>query len=192
MASYRYATRPSEGEAIAFEKGVLSVPDNPVIPYVEGDGTGPDIWRASVRVFDAAIQKAFGGARKVSWMKVFAGEEAHEKYGEWLPDETLEAFKEFRVSIKGPLSTPVGGGIRSLNVTLRQVLDLYACIRPVRYFDGVGHPMKEPEKLNVVIFRENTEDVYAGIEWKAGSPEAEELAQFIRTKYKKDIRAKSA
>jgi isocitrate dehydrogenase len=192
MASYRYATRPAVGDAIAFEKGVLSVPSNPVIPYVEGDGTGPDIWRASVRVFDAAIRKAYGSERKVSWMKVYAGEEAHTKHNEWLPDETLEAFKEFRVSIKGPLSTPVGGGIRSLNVTLRQVLDLYACIRPVRYFEGVGNPMKEPEKLNVVIFRENTEDVYAGIEWKADSPEAEEIAQFIRTKFKKDIRAHSA
>ena len=192
MASYRFASRPSEGEAIAFEKNVLSVPNNPVIPYVEGDGTGPDIWRASVRVFDAAIEKAYGGERKVSWMKVYAGEESHTKYGEWLPDETLEAFKEFRVSIKGPLSTPVGGGIRSLNVTLRQVLDLYACIRPVRYFEGVGNPMKEPEKLNVVIFRENTEDVYAGIEWKAGSKEAEELIAFIRDKFGKDIRDHSA
>jgi isocitrate dehydrogenase len=192
MASYRYATRPSEGEAIAFEKGVLSVPNHPVIPYVEGDGTGPDIWRASVRVFDAAIRKAYGDERRVSWMKVYAGEEAHEKFGEWLPAETLEAFKEFRVSIKGPLSTPVGGGIRSLNVTLRQVLDLYACIRPVRYFEGVGNPMKEPEKLNVVIFRENTEDVYAGIEWKAGSPEAEEIGDLLRTKYGKVIRPNSA
>jgi isocitrate dehydrogenase len=192
MASYRFATRPSEGDAIAFEKGVLSVPNNPVIPYVEGDGTGPDIWRASVRVFDAAIRRVYGSEKRVSWMKVYAGEEAHAKHGEWLPDETLEAFKEFRVSIKGPLSTPVGGGIRSLNVTLRQVLDLYACIRPVRYFEGVGNPMKEPEKLNVVIFRENTEDVYAGIEWKAGSKEAEEIADLLRTKYKKDIRAHSA
>ncbi len=192
MASYRYATRPTKGDPIAFEKGVLKVPSNPIIPFVEGDGTGPDIWRAAVRVFDAAIEKAYGGERKVSWMKVFAGEESHAKYGEWLPDETLEAFKEFRVSIKGPLSTPVGGGIRSLNVTLRQVLDLYACIRPVRYFEGVGSPMKEPGKLNVVIFRENTEDVYAGIEWQAGSAEAEELAQFIRTRYKQEIRAQSA
>jgi isocitrate dehydrogenase len=192
MASYRYATRPATGDAIAFEKGLLKVPGNPVIPYVEGDGTGPDIWRASVRVFDAAVRKAYGDERKVSWMKVYAGEESHTKHGEWLPDETLEAFKEFRVSIKGPLSTPVGGGIRSLNVTLRQVLDLYACIRPVRYFEGVGNPMKEPEKLDVVIFRENTEDVYAGIEWKADSPEAEELRTFINTKFKKDIRAHSA
>src|SRR3954470_20871170 len=192
MASYRFASRPSEGEAIAFEQNALEVPDNPVIPFVEGDGTGPDIWRASVRVFDAAVEKAYGGERKVSWMKVFAGEEAHTQHGEWLPDETLEAFKEFRVSIKGPLSTPVGGGIRSLNVTLRQVLDLYACIRPVRYFEGVGNPMKEPEKLNVVIFRENTEDVYAGIEWKAGSREAEEIGNLLRTKYGKEIRAYSA
>ena len=192
MASYRYATRPSTGEAIAFEHGVVRVPDNPVIPFVEGDGTGPDIWRASVRVFDAAIAKAYGAERKVSWMKVYAGEEAHATYGEWLPDETLEAFTEFRVSIKGPLSTPVGGGIRSLNVTLRQVLDLYACIRPVRYFEGVGNPMKEPEKLNVVIFRENTEDVYAGIEWKADSPEADELAHFLRTRFGSTIREHSA
>ena len=192
MASYRYATRPSTGEAITFEDGVVRVPSNPVIPFVEGDGTGPDIWRASVRVFDAAIAKAYGAERKVSWMKVYAGEEAHATYGEWLPDETLEAFTEFRVSIKGPLSTPVGGGIRSLNVTLRQVLDLYACIRPVRYFEGVGNPMKEPEKLNVVIFRENTEDVYAGIEWKADSPEAEELAHFLRTRFGSNIREHSA
>src|SRR5690348_2594070 len=192
MATYRYASRPATGDAIAFEKGVLHVPDNPVIPYVEGDGTGPDIWRASVRVFDAAVRKAYGDRRKVSWMKVYAGEEAHTKHGEWLPDETLEAFKEFRVSIKGPLSTTVGGGIRSLNVTLRQVLDLYACIRPVRYFEGVGNPMKEPEKLNVVIFRENTEDVYAGIEWKAGSPEANELIEFIDNKFGKEIRPHSA
>jgi len=192
MASYRFASRPSQGEAIAFEQNALVVPNNPVIPFVEGDGTGPDIWRASVRVFDAAIEKAYGGERKVSWMKVYAGEESHTKTGEWLPDETLEAFKEFRVSIKGPLSTPVGGGIRSLNVTLRQVLDLYGCIRPVRYFEGVGNPMKEPEKLNVVIFRENTEDVYAGIEWKAGSKEADELIAFIRDRFGKDIREHSA
>ncbi|MDB4885720.1 MAG: isocitrate dehydrogenase, NADP-dependent [Gemmatimonadetes bacterium] len=192
MASYRFAKRPSSGDAIAFEKGVLSVPGNPVIPFVEGDGTGPDIWRASVRVFDAALKKAYGSERKVSWMKVYAGEESHAVTGEWLPQETLDAFTEFRVSIKGPLSTPVGGGIRSLNVTLRQVLDLYACIRPVRYFEGVGNPMKEPEKLDVVIFRENTEDVYAGIEWKAGSREAEEIADLLRTKYGAEIRAGSA
>jgi isocitrate dehydrogenase len=192
MATYKISKVPSSGERIGYEHGVLQVPNNPIIPYVEGDGTGADIWRASVRVFDAAVEKAYGGERKVSWMKVFAGEESHAKHGEWLPDETLEAFKEFRVSIKGPLSTPVGGGIRSLNVMLRQVLDLYACIRPVRYFEGVGNPMKEPEKLNVVIFRENTEDVYAGLEWKAGSPEANELIEFIHSKFGKDIRASSA
>jgi len=187
MASYRFASRPSQGEAIAFEQGALKVPNNPVIPFVEGDGTGPDIWRASVRVFDAAVEKAYGGERKVSWMKVFAGEESHAKHGEWLPDETLEAFKEFRVSIKGPLSTPVGGGIRSLNVMLRQVLDLYACIRPVRYFEGVGNPMKEPEKLNVVIFRENTEDVYAGIEFAKGTPEAAKLIEFLSKELGKKV-----
>src|SRR6476660_2561395 len=163
MATYRYASRPTSGDAIAFEKGVLQVPDNPVIPYVEGDGTGPDIWRASVRVFDAAIRKAYGDKKKVSWMKVYAGEKSFKQFQDWLPQETVDAMQEFRVSIKGPLTTPVGGGIRSLNVTLRQVLDLYACIRPVRYFEGVGSPMKNPEKLNIVVFRENTEDVYAGI-----------------------------
>jgi len=192
MASYQYATVPSNGERIGFENGALQVPPNPIIPYIEGDGTGPDIWRASVRVFDAAIEKAYGGERRVAWMKVFAGEESFTKYQNWLPDETVDALQEFRVSIKGPLTTPVGSGIRSLNVTLRQVLDLYACIRPVRYFEGVGSPMKEPEKLNVVIFRENTEDVYAGIEWKASSPEAEKLRTFIKTELGKDMREGSA
>ncbi|HEU4879752.1 MAG TPA: isocitrate dehydrogenase (NADP(+)), partial [Gemmatimonadaceae bacterium] len=172
--------------------GVLQVPSKPIIPFIEGDGTGPDIWRASVRVFDAAIEKAYGGERRVRWMKVYAGEESFTKYQNWLPDETVDALQEFRVSIKGPLTTPVGGGIRSLNVTLRQVLDLYACIRPVRYFEGVGSPMKEPQKLNVVIFRENTEDVYAGIEWKARSPEAEKLRAFIRNELGKDMREGSA
>ena len=192
MASYKYASVPTDGERIAFENGVLQVPSNPIIPFIEGDGTGPDIWRASVRVFDAAIEKAFGGERRVRWMKVFAGEESFTTHQNWLPDETVEALKEFRVSIKGPLTTPVGSGIRSLNVTLRQVLDLYACIRPVRYFEGVGSPMKEPQKLNVVIFRENTEDVYAGIEWKARSPEAEKLRAFIRNELGKDMREGSA
>ncbi|HET9454460.1 MAG TPA: isocitrate dehydrogenase (NADP(+)) [Gemmatimonadaceae bacterium] len=192
MATYRYAQIPAQGERISYENGKLNVPAQPIIPFIEGDGTGPDIWRAAVRVFDAAVEKAYGGTRKIHWMKVFAGEESFEKYGEWLPDETVEALREFRVSIKGPLTTPVGAGIRSLNVTLRQVLDLYACIRPVRYFEGVGSPMKEPQKLNVVIFRENTEDVYAGIEWKADSPEANELRDFIQTKYGKKIREHSA
>jgi isocitrate dehydrogenase, NADP-dependent, prokaryotic type len=192
MATYRFATVPTNGERITYENGILGVPNTPIIPFVEGDGTGADIWRASVRVFDAAIEKAFDGERRVAWMEVFAGEKAFTQFGDWLPQETVDAMAEFRVSIKGPLTTPVGGGIRSLNVTLRQVLDLYACIRPVRYFEGVGSPMKNPEKLNIVVFRENTEDVYAGIEWKAGSPEAEKLRAFISTEFGKDIRPDSA
>ena len=192
MATYKLSRVPSDGDRIGYEKGALRVPDNPIIPYIEGDGTGPDIWRASVKVFDAAVEKCYKGERKVRWMEVFAGEKSFTQHKDWLPQETIDAMQEFRVSIKGPLTTPVGGGIRSLNVTLRQVLDLYACIRPVRYFEGVGSPMKEPEKLNVVIFRENTEDVYAGIEWAAGSPEAEKLIAFIKREFKKDIRERSA
>jgi isocitrate dehydrogenase len=192
MTKYKFAKVPARGEAVNFTDGVLSVPDRPIVPFVEGDGTGPDIWRASVRVFDAAVERAYSGQRKVEWMEVFAGEKAFKQYQDWLPQETIDAMAEFRVSIKGPLTTPVGGGIRSLNVTLRQVLDLYACIRPVRYFEGVGAPVKEPEKVNVVIFRENTEDVYAGIEWKAGSPEAEKIAAYLRKEFKVEIREKSA
>jgi isocitrate dehydrogenase len=192
MTKYKFAKVPARGEAVTFTNGVLSVPDHPIVPFVEGDGTGPDIWRASVRVFDAAVERAYSGQRKVEWMEVFAGEKAFKQYQDWLPQETIDAMAEFRVSIKGPLTTPVGGGIRSLNVTLRQVLDLYACIRPVRYFEGVGAPVKEPEKVNVVIFRENTEDVYAGIEWKAGSAEAEKIAAYLRKEFKVDIREKSA
>ena len=192
MAGYTLATVPKNGERITYDNAVLNVPNNPIIPYVEGDGTGPDIWRASVRVFDAAVEKAYGGERRVAWMEVFAGEKAFTQFKDWLPQETVDAMQEFRVSIKGPLTTPVGGGIRSLNVTLRQVLDLYACIRPVRYFEGVGSPMKEPEKLNIVVFRENTEDVYAGIEWRAGSPEAEALRGFIERELGKSIRPDSA
>src|SRR3954467_11797079 len=192
MAAYKLAKVPTTGDRITYENGVLGVPNNPIIPFVEGDGTGADIWRASVRVFDAAIEKAYGGERRVAWMEVFAGEKAFTQFKDWLPQETVDAMQEFRVSIKGPLTTPVGGGIRSLNVTLRQVLDLYACIRPVRYFEGVGSPMKEPQKLNIVVFRENTEDVYAGIEWKAGSPEANKLREFIQKEFKKDIREGSA
>jgi isocitrate dehydrogenase len=192
MAGYKLATVPNNGERIAYDHGVLNVPSNPIIPYVEGDGTGPDIWRTSVRVFDAAVEKAYGSERRVAWMEVFAGEKAFTQFKDWLPQETVDAMQEFRVSIKGPLTTPVGGGIRSLNVTLRQVLDLYACIRPVRYFEGVGSPMKEPEKLNIVVFRENTEDVYAGIEWRAGSPEAEMLRAFIERELGKSIRPDSA
>jgi len=192
MANYKLSTVPRNGEPISYRDGALQVPNHPIIPFVEGDGTGADIWRASVRVFDAAVEKAYGGERSVQWMEVFAGEKAFTRFNDWLPQETVDAMQEFRVSIKGPLTTPVGGGIRSLNVTLRQVLDLYACIRPVRYFEGVGSPMKDPGKLNIVVFRENTEDVYAGIEWKAGSPEAEKLRKFIETEFGKKIRPDSA
>jgi isocitrate dehydrogenase len=192
MATYTHATVPSSGERIGYAGDALQVPQNPIIPFIEGDGTGPDIWAAAVRVFDAAVEKAYGGERRIAWMEVFAGEKAFKNYGSWLPDETVDAFAEFRVSIKGPLTTPVGGGIRSLNVTLRQVLDLYACIRPVRYFEGVGAPVKEPEKVNVVIFRENTEDVYAGIEYKAGSAEANSLRDFLQTSFGASIREDSA
>ncbi|HEY8853571.1 MAG TPA: isocitrate dehydrogenase (NADP(+)) [Gemmatimonadaceae bacterium] len=192
MTKYKFAKVPPRGDAIEFTSGALKVPDHPIVPFVEGDGTGPDIWRASVRVFDAAVERAYGGQRAVAWMEVFAGEKSFQQYKDWLPQETVDAMQEFRVSIKGPLTTPVGGGIRSLNVTLRQVLDLYACIRPVRYFEGVGAPVKEPEKVNIVIFRENTEDVYAGIEWKAGSPEAEKLGAYLRKEFKSQIREHSA
>jgi isocitrate dehydrogenase len=192
MATYKLAKVPTKGDKIAFQNGNLKVPDNPIIPFVEGDGTGPDIWRASVRVFDAAVERAYGGQRRIAWMEVFAGEKSFGRFKDWLPQESVDAMQEFRVSIKGPLTTPVGGGIRSLNVTLRQVLDLYACIRPVRYFEGVGAPVKEPEKVNVVIFRENTEDVYAGIEWKAGSAEAEKLTAYLRKEFGSEIREKSA
>jgi len=192
MASYKFATVPDNGDRIGYADGALRVPDTPIIPFIEGDGTGPDIWRASVRVFDAAVALAYGGQRRIAWMEVFAGEKAHQRFGSWLPDETVEAFREFRVSIKGPLTTPVGGGIRSLNVTLRQVLDLYACIRPVRYFEGVGAPVKEPQKVDVTIFRENTEDVYAGIEYRAGSAEANEVRGFLEQRFGAHIRPESA
>ena len=192
MPTYKFAKVPSDGARITYERGTLRVPDNPIIPFIEGDGTGPDIWRASVRVFDAAVEKCFKGSRRVRWMEVFAGEKSFKAHNDWLPQETVDAMQDFRVSIKGPLTTPVGGGIRSLNVTLRQVLDLYACIRPVRYFEGVGSPMKEPEKVNVVIFRENIEDVYSGIEWPAGSAEAEKLRGFLKKELGKDVREKSA
>jgi isocitrate dehydrogenase len=169
------------GERITVgSNGKLNVPDHPVIPFIEGDGTGPDIWRAAVRVFDAAVQKAYGGRRKLVWREVLAGEKAFRQTGNWLPDETVEAFREFRVGIKGPLTTPVGGGIRSLNVALRQTLDLYVCLRPVRYFRGVPSPVRQPEKVDMVIFRENTEDIYAGVEWAAETPEAKKLIAFLQ------------
>ncbi len=159
--------------------GKLLVPDNPTIPFIEGDGIGPDIWKASVRVFDAAVKKAYGGQKKIEWVKVLAGEEAFNKTGEWMPEATMDAFKEYLLSIKGPLTTPVGGGMRSLNVALRQELDLYVCLRPIKYFEGVPSPMWQPEKVSMVIFRENTEDIYAGIEYMTGSPEAQKLLSFL-------------
>ena len=192
MVTYKYAKVPSHGDRIDYKAGTLHVPHNPIIPFIEGDGTGPDIWRASVRVFDAAVEKAYGSERKIAWMEVYAGEKAFKQFNDWLPQETVDALQEFRVSIKGPLTTPVGGGIRSLNVTLRQVLDLYACVRPVRYFEGVGAPVKEPGKVNIVIFRENTEDVYAGIEYKAGSEAAEKLRHYLKSEFNAEIREHSA
>jgi len=188
MINYKLSKVPNNGEIIKYVNGVLEVPNNPIIPYISGDGIGEDIWLASVRVFDAAVQKAFNNTKKIEWMEIFAGEKAHELSGEWLPEETPQIIKDFAVAIKGPLTTPVGGGIRSLNVSLRQILDLFACIRPVRYFDGVPSPVKEPSKLNVVIYRENTEDVYAGIEWKSGSKEAKQLIEYIRDNFGKNIR----
>jgi len=169
--------------------GALQVPDRPVVPFIEGDGTGRDIWRASVRVLDAAVAKAYGGKKKISWMEVFAGEKANTVYGPgtWLPDETVEAFKEYLVGIKGPLTTPVGGGIRSLNVALRQMLDLYVCLRPVKYYTGTPSPVKHPEKVDMVIFRENTEDIYAGIEWAAGTPEAAKILEFVSREFPKSF-----
>lgn len=166
------------------QNGKLVVPDEPIIPFIEGDGTGPDIWRASVRVFDAAVEKAYKGKRKIHWLEVYAGEKAYKLKGEWLPQETLDTFKEYLVGIKGPLTTPVGGGIRSLNVALRQLLDLYVCLRPVRYFEGVPSPVKHPELTNMVIFRENSEDIYAGIEWMAGTPEVKKVIKFLQEEMK--------
>jgi isocitrate dehydrogenase len=185
--SYNGVEIPKNGAKISYVNGRLVIPDNPIIPFIEGDGTGRDIWRASVRVFDHAVKKAYGGKRLIYWYEIFAGEKAYKKFGEWLPDDTLEAIKAFRVAIKGPLTTPVGGGIRSLNVTLRQVLHLYACVRPVKYYTGVPSPVKNPEKMNMVIYRENTEDVYAGIEWAQGSPEAKKLIDFLGKEMGKKI-----
>jgi isocitrate dehydrogenase len=190
--TYKFASVPNDGEIITVADDEILVPPRPIIPYIEGDGTGPDIWRATNKVLDAAVQRAYDGTRSIAWMEVFAGEKALNVTGEWLPAETLRALEEFKVSIKGPLTTPVGGGIRSLNVTLRQVLDLYACIRPVRYIPGVPSPVRHPERVDVVIFRENTEDVYAGIEWRAGSPEAERVRTFLVNEMRADIRDESA
>ncbi len=178
---------PPQGGKIQIANGKLQVPDNPVIPFIRGDGTGPDIWAAGERVFDAAVQKAYGGRRKITWFEVFAGETAKKKFDNWLPDDTIAAFKEFLVGIKGPLTTPVGGGIRSLNVALRQMLDLYVCLRPVQYFTGVPSPVKHPAKVNMVIFRENTEDIYAGIEYPGGSEESKKILDFIAANFPKDF-----
>jgi isocitrate dehydrogenase len=178
---------PPAGGKISIQNGKLTVPENPILPFIRGDGTGPDIWAASVRVFDAAVQKAYGGKRKVAWFEVFAGETAKNKFDNWLPDDTVEAFKEYLVGIKGPLTTPVGGGIRSLNVALRQMLDLYVCLRPVQWFSGVPSPVKHPEKVDMIIFRENTEDIYAGIEYAGGTPEAQKVLDFLAKEFPKQF-----
>ncbi|MCX7797429.1 MAG: isocitrate dehydrogenase (NADP(+)) [Melioribacter sp.] len=193
MAKYKKIVVPNDGTKITIQDGKLSVPDNPIIPFIEGDGTGPDIWFASKMVFDAAVEKAYQGKKKIAWMEIYAGEKALKVYGknQWLPKETLDAIKEFIIAIKGPLTTPVGGGIRSLNVTLRQELDLFACVRPVKYYTGVPSPVKKPQALDVVIFRENTEDVYAGIEFKSKSKEAVALINYINRKFDKSIRPDS-
>ncbi len=186
--SYSGISVPSDGAPIEYRDGRFLVPDNPIIPFIEGDGTGRDIWKASKRVFDAAVEKASGGKRRIAWLEILAGEKAFKQFQNWLPDDTVQAIRDFRIAIKGPLTTPVGGGIRSLNVTLRQVLDLYACVRPVKWYPGVPSPVKHPEKLDVVIFRENTEDVYAGIEWPAGSAEAKKIIELAASFGKKNIR----
>ena len=178
-------TPPAAGARIAISNGQLAVPDNPIIPFIEGDGTGPDIWRASVRVMDAAVAKAYGGRRRIHWMEVYAGEKANRLFNTWLPEETVAACREYLVSIKGPLTTPVGGGIRSLNVALRQMLDLYVCLRPVRWFKGVPSPVRHPEKVNMVIFRENTEDIYTGIEFEAGTADNRKFLELFREAFPK-------
>jgi len=179
--------QPMQGEKITIQNGVLNVPNHPVIPFIEGDGTGPDIWRASKRVLDAAVEKAYGGERKIEWTEVLAGQKAFDQTQNWLPDETLDAFKEYLVGIKGPLTTPVGGGIRSLNVALRQILDLYVCLRPVRWFEGVPSPVKNPGAVDMVIFRENTEDIYAGIEYAAGTEDAQRVLDFLQQEFAKSF-----
>src|SRR5262252_3631205 len=185
-SSYNANPVPADGKAIGFSGGELQVPDTPIIPFIEGDGTGRDIWKASRRVFDDAVEHAYGGKRRVAWFEVFAGEKAFNTFKEWLPGDTVDAIRDFRIAIKGPLTTPVGGGIRSLNVALRQILDLYSCERPVKYFPGVPSPVRAPEKMDVFIFRENTEDVYIGIEWKSGTPEVKKLLEFLNGEMLKD------
>src|SRR5947208_8896157 len=183
---YKNVTQPS-GEKISIDKGTLQVPDEPVIPFIRGDGTGPDIWAASVRVFDAAVEKAYSGKKEIAWVEVFAGQTAKDKFDEWLPDDRVEAFREFLIGIKGPLTTPVGGGIRSLNVALRQLLDRCVCLRPVQYFKGVPSPVRNPEKVDMVIFRENTEDIYAGIEYAAGTPESNKIVDFLAKEFPREF-----
>ncbi len=189
--NFKNISVPAEGDKVIVSGGKLVIPDNPVIPYIEGDGTGPDIWRASKTVFDRAVEKAYGGARKIVWMEIFAGDKAQTLYGAYLPDETLEAVREYIIAIKGPLTTPVGGGFRSLNVTLRQLLDLYACIRPVKYYRGTPSPVRKPEDVDMIIFRENTEDVYSGIEWEMGSVKAKLFIDFVNKTLEQDIREDS-
>jgi isocitrate dehydrogenase len=191
MAKYKHIVVPSDGTPVTIKNKKLVIPDNPIIPVLEGDGIGRDIMKATRRIVDAAVAKAYGGRKKIAWMDVYAGEKANELYGEWLPKETIDAIKKYYVALKGPLTTPVGGGFRSLNVTLRQVMNLYACVRPVRYFEGVGSPVTHPERLNVVIFRENTEDVYAGIEWKKGSAEVKKVITWLNKTMKTKIRSDS-
>src|SRR4030066_449804 len=193
MSEYLHIKIPQDGEKIRVVNNKLKVPSNPIIAFIEGDGTGPDIWRASKRVFEAAVEKAFNGKKRISWMEIYAGEKAVMVYGNnvWLPEETVEAIKEFSVAIKGPLTTPIGGGIRSLNVELRQLLDLFACVRPVKYYAGTPNPMKKPQNMNIVIFRENTEDVYSGIEFKSDSEDANKLIDFINQSFNKKIRKPS-
>src|SRR5580765_1871878 len=193
--AYNSVAVPADGKKIGYAGGKYDIPDNPIIPFIEGDGTGRDIWKASVRVFNAAVEKAYRGKRRVAWYEIFAGEKAKAKFDNWLPQDSVDAIREFRVAIKGPLTTPVGGGIRSLNVTLRQVLDLYCCVRPVKYYKGSPSPVKHPERMDVVIFRENTEDVYAGIEWEQGTADAKKLIDFLNKEMlkggKKQVRADS-
>jgi isocitrate dehydrogenase len=188
---WKLSVEPKEGKKIEGKEGKFEVPDNPIIPFIRGDGTGPDIWRATEKVLNAAVEKAYGGKRKIHWMEIWAGELAFNKFNEWLPEETLKAIAYYKIAIKGPLTTPIGGGIRSLNVTLRQVLDLYACVRPVKWYKGVPSPVKRPELVDMVIFRENTEDVYAGIEWKAETEEAKKVIGFLNKEMGKNIRLES-
>ena len=186
--SYSIIKVPENGKKITISNGVLQVPDHPIIPFIEGDGTGRDIWRASVRVFDAAVEKAYGGKRKLHWMEVFAGQKAYDNFNEWLPGETVQAFEEFLVGIKGPLTTPIGGGIRSLNVALRKLLDLYACVRPVRYYNGVPSPVLHPEYVDMIVFRENTEDIYAGIEFEHGTPENDKFKALLKESFPEEYK----